>query len=492
MDLYEAGPLAENPAWTIQETTWPLDAAAAVARYAGAAEVAWLDGETAGTRAASLVCCRPQAVLEQFEGQPARLRVDGRVRDEDASGWRLWRRWQDRLGLAAETTLPLSPGWVGHVGFEMARLLERLPASRHEDTGLPLLRMALYDCGIVLDWARRQAFAVRAPEVANLCDAADRDPDWVTRWEEATATPSVEPSTVGVDADVVVEAEMSRAAYEAMIERAREYIRAGDIYQVNLAQRFRLSGLGEPLSVYRAIRRVNPAPYSALLRWDGGAILSASPELFLSLRGRDVVTRPIKGTRPRGSNPVRNETWRRELIASEKEAAELVMIVDLHRNDIGRVCRLGSVQVRHARQVEEHPTVFHTVAEVVGELRAGCTALDLLEASFPAGSISGVPKIRALEIIDELEPAARGAYTGAIGVLGLDGNMTFNVAIRTLQMGPRAATLSVGGGIVADSEPAAEYAETLAKARGIRRGITRRAEREFAPLEERTCHTGSV
>ncbi len=265
--------------------------------------------------------------------------------------------------------------------------------------------------------------------------------------------------------------EMSRDAYERMIGRALEYIAAGDVYQVNLAQRLRLEGIGDAWALHAAVRRSNPAPYAALLSWDGGAVASFSPELFLQVRGGRVLTRPIKGTRPRTGHGAEDEAWRRELLGSAKEAAELAMIIDLHRNDLGRVCEYGSVRVVHPRRVEAHPTVFHTVADVEGRLRPECDGLDLLRACFPAGSVTGVPKIRALEIIDELEPAARGVYTGAIGVLGLDGQMTFNVAIRTLQMRGEAATLYVGGGIVADSEPAAEYEETLAKARGILAGI---------------------
>ncbi len=214
-----------------------------------------------------------------------------------------------------------------------------------------------------------------------------------------------------------------------------------------------------------------------------GAVASFSPELFLQLRGAEVLTRPIKGTRPRTGDAARDERLRRELLASGKEAAELAMIVDLHRNDLGRVCRYGSVQVVRPRRVEAHPSVFHTVADIRGELAAGCDGIDLLAACFPAGSISGVPKIRALEIIGELEPAARGVYTGAIGVLGLDGQMTFNVAIRTVQMCGPQALLYVGGGIVADSDPAAEYEETLAKAAGILRGLA--LDAPGAPTEAR-------
>ncbi len=462
-------------AWDITEVTWPADIAAAVAAFAGGAELAWLDSCAAGAAPASapcrsLVCARPLLWIEQFDGQPATLRGARQEPRTSADGWRLWRGvWQD---LAQLPQLPWSngPGWVGYVGFEMARYLERLPSSRREDLGLPLMRLALFERGIVLDHAARRAFAVRAVglDLPGAAAPATRDGDWIARWESAagacrefapTGLPRWRP-------------EVEREKYERSVRRALGYIAAGDIYQVNLAQRLRIEGAGDPLAEYARVREVNPAPYAALLRWDDGAVLSHSPELFLRVRGREVLTSPIKGTRPRVGDEPLDDARQAELLASAKERAELAMIVDLHRNDLGRVCRYGSVKVVQPRRLEAHPTVFHTVADVVGQLAPGADALALLAACFPAGSITGVPKIRAMQIIDELEPVARGAYTGAVGVLGLDGQMTFNVAIRTLQMRGSTATLYVGGGIVADSDPAEEYEETLAKGRGIIAGLT--------------------
>lgn len=455
--------------WDIQELAWPEDIPAAVAGYADGHELAWLDSTADVARYPrggrySLICVRPAAVIEQFGGKPAELRTIDGPRQTDTDGWRLWRRALNAVPRLARLPGGLSPGWVGYVGFEMARYLERLPASHREDLGLPLLRLALYDRGVILDHRLRRATAVHAPQYSLGIPGVDDD--WMDRWSAAATVRAVFPH---VAARVVPARD--RPGHEHAVARALEYIAAGDIYQVNLARRVRLDVEGDPLAAYAAVRRVNPAPYAALLRWNDGAVLSLSPELFLSLRGSRVRTRPIKGTRPRTKHRRRDAASRHELLDSDKEAAELTMIVDLHRNDLGRVCRYGSVRVEHARRLETHPTVFHTVADVVGRLAPGRDALDLLAACFPAGSISGVPKIRALEIIDELEPVARGVYTGAIGVLGLDGQMTFNVAIRTLQWRGSAATLYVGGGIVADSDPAAEYDETVAKAAGILRGL---------------------
>jgi para-aminobenzoate synthetase component 1 len=253
--------------------------------------------------------------------------------------------------------------------------------------------------------------------------------------------------------------------------RAKEYIAAGDIYQVNLAQRFELGLIDDPIDAYLAIRRSNPARLGAFLKWDGGAVASVSPECFLTLTGRAVRTSPIKGTRPRCGDAQIDAAARDQLLASVKDAAELAMIVDLHRNDLGRVCEWGSVRVRNARRMEEHPTVFHTVADIDGTLADGRDAFDLIAACFPAGSVTGAPKIRAMEIISELEDAPRGVYTGAIGCLHPSNGLVLNVAIRTLQIHGGIGTLHSGGGIVADSNPDAEYEETLAKARGILRGL---------------------
>jgi para-aminobenzoate synthetase component 1 len=347
----------------------------------------------------------------------------------------------------------------------MAGRLERLPHARAAPLDLPALRLSLYDRGIVLDHAARRAYAVRARLHSAL--GVDVDPDWRTRWEQAACAcvaPVAPPQNIE-------EQQPERAAYEGAVQRALKYIAAGDIYQVNLARCVRLSITADALALYERVRAANPAPYAALLRWQGGAVASVSPELFLRVCGREVLTSPIKGTRPRTGHPAPDAARREELWHSAKERAELAMIVDLHRNDLGRVCEPGSVVVRCARRLEAHPTVMHTVADVAGRLAPERDGLDLLRACFPAGSISGVPKIRALQIIHALEPVGRGAYTGAIGVLSLSGDMFWNVAIRTLQIQPPAATLYVGGGIVADSDPAAEYLETCAKAAGILGGI---------------------
>lgn len=260
---------------------------------------------------------------------------------------------------------------------------------------------------------------------------------------------------------------MSRAEYVHKVEQIKEYIRAGDVYQVNLTMRWAVKTTATPRQIYDRLCEINPAPYGALLEYDDFAIISASPELFLDVHDGRVITRPIKGTRPRTGDPTKDATARRDLETSEKERAELNMIVDLMRNDLGRVCEYGSVRVTDPGSIEEHPTVFHRVATIEGRLAEGKTNLDLLRATFPAGSITGAPKIRAMQIIRELEPTPRGVYCGSIGWIGSDGSMCMNVAIRTMVQVGDTVYVHAGSGIVADSDPEQEYEETLLKAKAM-------------------------
>ena len=245
---------------------------------------------------------------------------------------------------------------------------------------------------------------------------------------------------------------------------------------MNLSQRFEVQPCPPPIEIYRQLRRINPAWYSAWLSFQAAgqscAVLCSSPELFLRSRAGRVVTRPIKGTRPRSGDPAEDRAARAELLSSEKDNAELAMIIDLLRNDLGRVCKFGTVRVTDPCSLEAHPTVFHLVGTVEGELRDGLGQAELLRATFPGGSITGAPKIRAMEIIDEIEPVARGVYTGCVGIVGVDGRAEWNIVIRTLVCIGRRALVQVGGGIVADSTARGEYLETLDKARALLQAIS--------------------
>jgi para-aminobenzoate synthetase component 1 len=354
-----------------------------------------------------------------------------------------------------DTAFPFAGGAIGYLGYDLGRHIELLPERAIDDRGLPDLFLAFYDRAIVVDHSARRAAIVELSEREDgrAMDAKQYDEEFR----------GLGPMTAGATGS-----NFTRDEYLAAVARVRDYIAAGDVYQVNLSQRFRARTPASPFELYRRLR---PAPYSSLLEIGRRAIVSSSPELFLDVRERRVVTRPIKGTRRRGETLAEDERLRGELLASEKDNAELAMIVDLERNDLGRVCEYGSVRVTEPLALETHPTVHHLVATVEGKLRRDADLVGLLRATFPGGSVTGAPKIRAMEIIDELEPTRRGAYTGAIGFLGFDGAATLSVAIRIIEVHGDDCWFQVGGGVVADSDPAAEYDETLVKGAALAQAI---------------------
>jgi len=352
--------------------------------------------------------------------------------------------------------LPLPCGAVGAFGYDLGQHLERLPHRAEDDLDFPDLLLGFYDEVTVVDHADRTSSRVTlAPRPAKRAIDA-------RLYDEVFGSVAASPGRG---------ANFTRDRYLAAVARIREYIAAGDVYQVNLSQRFHARSAVPPLEIYRALRAASPAPYAAYLQYGRRAILSSSPEQFLELRGRTLVTRPIKGTRRRGATSDEDERLARELLASPKDDAELAMIVDLERNDLGRVCEFGTVKVAAPKVLERHPTVLHLSATVEGRLRRGLGPVDVLRATFPGGSITGAPKIRAMEIIDELEPTRRAFYTGAIGALGFDGSMNLSVAIRTVLADGPDFYFQAGGGIVADSDPAAEYEESLLKAAAMARAL---------------------
>jgi para-aminobenzoate synthetase component 1 len=334
-------------------------------------------------------------------------------------------------------------GVIGYFSYDLFRYLEQYKDLRGvDDLGLPDCCLMAYDRVLMFDHQTQS---------------------WTGNVEPRAAKPAacqIGEATNG----------MTREQYIAGVESALEYIAAGDIYQVNLAQRFSHPFEGSPFALFSALRKLSPSFYGAYLNCGDHVVISSSPELFLRQQGRMIETRPIKGTRPRGTNREEDQRLKEDLLASAKEAAELTMIVDLERNDLGRVCEYGSVEVSQHRYVEELPTLFHTISTVRGRLREGVGAVDVLRATFPGGSISGCPKIRAIEIIDDLEPVRRHVYTGAIGFIGAE-DMRLSIAIRTMTIARNRVYYHVGSGIVADSDPAREYEETLQKAEGMRQAI---------------------
>lgn len=380
-------------------------------------------------------------------------------------------RWPSCGAPRADIDQPFRGAWVGFFTYEAGLRTEGIRVSHLDELRVPLLRFALYDTAAVYDHATGHwmAVAVEWPDGADRPDAGSRLNAVVAQLSHAGSSmvDSCGCSAIATSAPVIPAARLSRAEHLRCVERILEYLRAGDVYQVNLAVRFDVPTQLTPSQFYLSLRDVNPAPYAALLQYEHMAVVSASPELFLAIRNGNVVTRPIKGTRPRTGNQEADSAAADDLRTSEKDRAELAMIIDLLRNDLGRICEYGSVRVVDEGTIEVHPTVLHRVATIEGRLRDHVAWSEILRATCPGGSVTGAPKIRAMQIIDELEPVPRGAYCGCIGVVGLDGSMILNLAIRTVTMTDGLALVHAGGGIVADSDPAREYAEIEAKARGI-------------------------
>jgi para-aminobenzoate synthetase component I len=370
-------------------------------------------------------------------------------------------------------------GLVGFLGYDLGHAWERLPSIAVDDQGLPLLRLALHDW--VVAWDRRTGHAWLAGRALDgdsrrLARRLDEVHARLTGGPAArlTGTADEEPDGATGQPPLPFRSRLSRAAYEAGVEAVREHIALGDIYQANLTRRLETPFDADPWERYRRLRTGDPSLFSAYVDLGSSpltgrprALLSASPEPFLAVDAAGHVTSdPIKGTRPRGRTRDEDRALARDLLSSAKDRAENVMIVDVLRNDLGRVCRPGSVRVPRLCRLERTAAVQHLVSTVTGRLNPGLDAFDLLAAAFPGGSITGAPKIRAMEILEALEPVRRGPYTGAIGWIGADGAMGTSIAIRTFIADGRQMTLHVGGGITYRSDPAAEWDETVAKARG--------------------------
>ncbi len=380
---------------------------------------------------------------------------------------------------------PFQGGAAGLFGYDLCHHLERLPRPRFDEFGVPDLAVGFYDWVIAFDRVRQKAWLVstgypetdpgrrhrraaeRLGQVRALLLNPSRDPQSVQAVSPAVRPARAEP----VPTLPGVVSSFSRDEYLSAARRVIEYVFAGDCFQVNLAQRLLHPATFAPLELYRRLRERNPAPFAGYFDLGDFVVASASPERFLRVENGTVETRPIKGTRPRGATPAEDRRLSEELVYSAKDRAENVMIIDLLRNDLGRVCAYGSVAVAAVCRLETYPFVHHLVSEVRGRLRAEMGPVDLLHAAFPGGSVTGAPKVRAMEIIAELEPTARGPYCGSLGYVGFDGGMDTNILIRTFTAGGGWFQFPVGGGIVADSTPEDEYAETLHKAAGLAQAL---------------------
>lgn len=380
---------------------------------------------------------------------------------------------------SSASPVPFVGGAVGYFSYDLCHHVEDLSSTATDDLGLPECYLAFYDCVVAFDHVEGKAHIISTglPELdedRRKLRARERL-DLVRQRlsEDLSSVCRGRPTSYLAQCDAYQGQQrrslcnFTREAYVKAVQTVREYIAAGDVFQVNLSQRFEADLPMAPFELYERLREINPAPFAAYLDFDEVKVLSASPERFLKVKGDLVETRPMKGTRPRGSSPAEDEALGAELVNSIKDQAENVMIVDLERNDLGRVCQFGTVKVRELYTLEKYATVFQLTSTIEGRLLPGKTRFDLLKGCFPGGSITGAPKVRAMEIIDELEPTKRSVYTGGIGYLSFAGEMDLNMAIRTILVKEGRAYFQVGGGITYSSDPEAEYQETMDKAKAL-------------------------
>lgn len=378
--------------------------------------------------------------------------------------------------------VPFTSGCIGYFSYELRYFNERLPDVAIDDINMPDFMLCFYDVVIIFDNLAKKAYI--SSSGLPFCDEKRKRVRAKRRLEElrnrvkeifATSDRTALDTKLEIGNSITdwnLSSNFTKDSYYKAIERAKELIARGDIYQVNLSQRFECSFDGDTFGLYLTLRRINPAPFAAYLNFDRFKIVSASPERFVKINGRYIETRPIKGTRPRGANSRGDLSLKEELLSSAKDRAEHVMIVDLERNDLGRICEYGSVRPTEFIILETYSTVHHLVSTVSGRLREEKGIVDCLENCFPGGSITGAPKVRSMEVIEELEPTKRGIYTGSIGYIDFCGNADLSIVIRTIVIKDSKAYFQVGGGIVADSDPGKEYQETLDKGRALMEAIT--------------------
>ncbi|MFI5168513.1 MAG: anthranilate synthase component I [Thermoanaerobaculales bacterium] len=378
-------------------------------------------------------------------------------------------------GVAAEVTAPVKGvprfhgGAVGYLGYETARHFERLPVAAGAPPPMPESAFLRADDLAVFDHVTRRLklLTIHRPDREDYEAAVGR----IDEMERRLASDQVAPYARGADG-TRWESNVTRGQYEAMVDAAREHILAGDAFQIVVSQRFRKPLEASPFDVYRCLRAINPSPYMYYLSLGGDRhVVGTSPEKLIQVEGKRVETRPLAGTRRRGADPAEDTRLEKELLSDLKERAEHVMLVDLGRNDVGRVARPGTINVDRLMEVERYSHVMHISSTVSGQLREGCTSLDALRAAFPAGTVSGAPKIRAMEVIAELEPDQRGVYAGSLGYVSFGGNLDMAITLRTVVVADGVAYVQAGAGVVADSRPEREFEETLEKAGAMFKAI---------------------
>jgi anthranilate synthase component 1 len=393
------------------------------------------------------------------------------------------RELERRIGMLRAATLPDLPpfcgGAIGYAGYDTVRYTERLPHPPADDRGLPDLAFAFYDHMVVFDHVTKTVTVIAMARLdqfggdarAAYADACCRVDALVARLGAPESELRLSDIDVRGGATIPYRSNFEQAEFEEAVRKCVEYIRAGDIFQVVISQRLELNITAAPFEIYRTLRIVNPSPFMFYLRTPSVTLVGSSPEIMVRVMGGTVTVRPLAGTRRRGTSEEEDRRLAEELLADPKERAEHVMLVDLGRNDVGRVAQFRTVKLTDCMVIERYSHVMHISSNVEGKLKVGCTAFDALRACLPAGTVSGAPKVRAMEIIDELEPHRRGPYAGAVGYIDVNGNMDTCIALRTIVVQGNKAFVQAGAGIVADSDPSAEYQETLNKARGLLKAI---------------------
>lgn len=364
-----------------------------------------------------------------------------------------------------KSDIPFVGGAVGYLSYDLCHHIESLPRTAIDDVNVPDMYFGLYD-GVVCIDHRGESDRVYVASLG-IIDSKERRADSIIEKIKKREQEGIDIVLPKSTKKKEFKSNFTRDEFISSVRKVQDYIKSGDIYQANLTQRYSCDLEETPYELYGKLREINPAPFASFMDFEEGQIVSSSPERFIKLKDGIIETRPIKGTMPRGETPEEDLKNREQLINSEKDKAELLMIVDLERNDLGKIAKTGTVEVTELFRLEEYPTVYHLVATVVAEVEDDCDAIDCITASFPGGSITGAPKIRAMEVIDELEPTQRNIYTGSVGYIGFNGDMDLNIVIRTVVCKDNKAYFQVGGGMTWDSNAEMEYQETLDKAKAL-------------------------
>lgn len=373
----------------------------------------------------------------------------------------------DRFSLNYKNDIPFLGGAVGYLSYDLCHQIEKLPRTAVDDVDIPDMYFGFYDGIVIVDHLEDKRYVA----AIGIEDSKDDIINNIVARIEDNKDNSINVSIEERVNPIKINSNFTKDEYIKSLNKLKNYIKEGDIYQANLTQRFSCDIDEEPYDLYTRLRTINPAPFASFIDFGEGHIVSSSPERFIKINEGVIETRPIKGTRPRGATDQEDKLNRKELINSEKDKSELLMIVDLERNDLGRISKIGTVEVTELFHLEKYPTVYHLVSTVRGDIREDLKITDVIKATFPGGSITGAPKIRAMEIIDELEPTQRNIYTGSIGYIGFNGVVDLNIVIRTIICKNSKAYFQAGGGIVWDSDAHMEYDESLHKAKALMRAI---------------------